>query len=129
MQTADIILNLWILFSHMEQIHHKEQTVDTKVFRKHTNILGWIVCWISLDIFGLPIPIHSSVLKALCIDYILWFLANQQISPVTKIHFAGLINVILCVRFEVVICSGECYVCDILGCHAMYSVDVYQCFR
>lgn len=112
MHTADLILNLWILFSHMEQIHYKEQTVDADVFRKHNRHKYFMLNYIldslfhsfihSLTFLDCQYHFTPAVLKTLCIDYILWFLANQQISPVTKIHFAELINLILYVRFEVV---------------------------
>ena len=84
----------------------------------NTNILGWIISWILSWFLDCQYHFTVTVLKTLFTDYILWFLAYQQISSVTKILFIGLITRILCVRFEGVIVVNVKYMIlwDVMPC-------------
>jgi len=84
----------------------------------NTNIFGWIILWILSSFLYCQYHLTVTVLKTLCNDYILWFLASQQTSPVTKILFAGLITLILYVRSEVVVVMNVKYMIfgDVMPC-------------
>jgi hypothetical protein len=60
-QNKIIIVKSEYFFCHVEQIHHKEQTVDTNLFQKHNKHEYFSLNYIldSVLIFGLAIPFHS----------------------------------------------------------------------